>query len=263
MQTDPTLQHQETSVTWLIAATSAVRAAFGIVWAINAYLTWWPEFADHYVGYLQNAAQNQPGWLVPWFSAWLALVTPAAGSFIWLTRIIETAIALGLLLGLARKWLYLLGALFSLLIWSTAGGFGGPYTTGATNLGPSLVYVLVFIALAVLNRALGRTPYSVDYYLEQRWPAWDRVAEWVEPALRRREPPRLSWRGQGFAIAGIIIALVLFFGTLQSALHAAPATPANAAAAVAPLSLANNEKRRRLRATPHCRPCSAQAIAWT
>lgn len=34
---------------WVIAVTGAVRAAFGVIWGIDAYLTWQPAFADHYV----------------------------------------------------------------------------------------------------------------------------------------------------------------------------------------------------------------------
>jgi nitrite reductase (NO-forming) len=221
-------------------ASSAIRAAFGVIWAINAALTWQPMFAAHYVGYLQNAAHGQPLWLQPWFAFWLALVPPAAEAFVWITRIVETVIAFGLLFGLARKWIYLLGGLFSLLIWATAEGFGGPYAVGAANLGPALVYVLVFVALIIFDRMQGPTPYSVDYYLERRFPGWRRVAEWAPPRLLERTPPRLSWPQQGAAIAALAIAFALLFSTLQSALIAAPATPANAAAAVSPLSLASS-----------------------
>ena len=59
---------------WPAAAAGALRAAFGVVWAINAYLTWRSSFADHYVGYLQNASQNQPSWLQPWFTFWINTV---------------------------------------------------------------------------------------------------------------------------------------------------------------------------------------------
>ena len=105
---------------WQFAAKSAVRAAFGIIWAIDALMKWQPGFAAHYVGYLQNAGHGQPGWLAPWFQFWLALVTPHVGVFVLASRLVETAIALGLLFGLARKPVYVLGAFFSLLIWSTA-----------------------------------------------------------------------------------------------------------------------------------------------
>ena len=233
---------QERKSAWALPAVAGLRAAFGILWAIASFLTWRSAFAVNYVGYIHNAAQGQPAWLQPWFSMWLSLITPAAGLFVWATRIIETLIAIGLLFGLARKWTYIVGALFSLLIWSTAEGFGGPYAAGASNLGPALVYVLVFIALLIAERILGPNPYSVDYYLERRWPAWASVAEWA-PGLQLRRPvaPRLPWREQGLAMLGIAVALVFLLGSLGSALNAAPATPANAAAAVSPLQLASNE----------------------
>ncbi|MFI5268829.1 MAG: multicopper oxidase domain-containing protein, partial [Chloroflexota bacterium] len=223
---------------WQFAAKSAVRAAFGIVWAIDALMKWEPGFAAHYVGYLQNASHGQPGWLAPWFQFWLAFVTPHAGIFVLATRLVETAIALGLLFGLVRKPVYVLGAIFSLLIWSTANGFGGPYTSGATDVGPALIYVLVFFALIVFSRQEGPSPYSVDYYLERRWPAWQRVAEWA-PAQPAVGPlPRLSWRAQSTAIAAILVTIAVLSATLQSALNVAAATSSNAAAAVSPLSLA-------------------------
>lgn len=226
---------------WPTALTSALRAAFGIIWAIDAYLTWWPEFSAHYVGYLRNAAQGQPAWLQPWFALWLALVPPNVDLFIWLTRLLETTIALGLLLGFARKWVYVVGGLFSLLIWTTAEGFGGPYFAGAANLGPALVYAFVFLALIIFDRLQGKTPYSVDYYLEQRWPGWQRVAEWAPGYLLRRTPPELPWRVQAAALAAIAATVALALGTLPSAFATASATPASAAAAVSPLSLASSE----------------------
>jgi nitrite reductase (NO-forming) len=224
--------------TWLIVITSAVRAAFGVIWAVDAYLTWRSAFAAHFVGYLQNASHGQPAWLQPWFAFWLGLVTPGAGFFIFLTRSLETLIALGLLLGLARRWLYVVGGLFSLLIWSTAEGFGGPYAAGAANLGPALLYVLVFVALGVFDRTLGRTPYSLDYDLGRRWPRWQSIAEWAAPSLRERTPPRLSWLEQAAAVLAIAGVFAFLLATLQSALQVASATPENAAAAVAPLELA-------------------------
>jgi len=241
MEAQQVLSSRQDRMVWISAAAAAVRAAFGLIWAINAYLTWRPEFASHYVGYLQNAAAGQPQWLLPWFNMWISLVTPAAPFFIWATRIIETLIAIGLLFGLARKWTFIVGGLFSLLIWSTAEGFGGPYATGASNLGPALVYVLLFAALLVFQRVLGRTPYSVDYYIEERFPGWHNVAEFAPKGVLAHPPARLSWPLQGAAIVGMALAFLFFFGTLQSALGAAPATPENASAAVTPLRLMSKD----------------------
>ncbi len=235
----PGVRQDDAPSTWLIVIASGVRAAFGVIWAVDAFLTWQASFADHYVGYLENAAKGQPAWLHPWFAFWLAIVTPHVGLFVWLTRIIETLIAVGLLFGLGRNWVYLVGGLFSLLIWATAEGFGGPYAVGAGNLGPALVYVLVFVTLAVFARALGRTPYSLDYYVGRRIPRWRRLAELAPPALLERTPPSLPWPQQAVAIGMILLALLFMLGTLDSALNGTPATPSNAAAAVSPLSLAS------------------------
>ncbi len=232
-------QEQIRPAAWLIVAAAGVRAAFGVVMAVDAYLKWQPSFAAHYVGYLQNAAKGQPNWLVPWFNFWLRIVPPNADFFISATRVIETIIAVGLLLGLARRFTYLLGALFSLLIWTTAEGLGGPYTAGATNLGPALVYALVFIALILFARILGSTPYSLDYHIGRRFPLWGTWMEWAPKAIWQRTPPILDWPHQLAAIGAIAIALLVALGTLGSAVNAAPPTPQNAAAAVSPLSLAS------------------------
>jgi nitrite reductase (NO-forming) len=237
---------------WLIVAAAGVRAAFGIVMAVDAYLKWQPAFAAHYVGYLPNAANSQPVWLAPWFDFWLRIVPPNVDFFVSATRLIETAVAIGLLLGLARRFTYLIGALFSLLIWSTAEGFGGPYTSGATNLGPALVYALVFVALILFARLLGSTPYSLDYFIGRRFAIWGSLMEWAPRRLWQREPPALDWPHQIAAIVAIAIALALAVGTLGSAVNAAPPTPENAAAAVSPLSLASS--------APVARAASAPAV---
>jgi hypothetical protein len=46
-------------------------------------------------------------------------------------------VAAALIFGFARKSTYIAAAVFSLLIWSTAEGFGGPYTAGSTDVGAS------------------------------------------------------------------------------------------------------------------------------
>ena len=232
---------EHVSRTWPAVAAAGLRVAFGVVWAVGAALTWSPDFAVHYVGYLHNAAQGQPAWLAGWFSMWIALVTPHALLFTWLTRIIETTIALALLTGFARKTLYVAGGLFSLLIWSTAEGFGGPYTVGATNMGTAISYVLIFVALIAINSRGGRSPYSLDYFIERRWPAWRRFAEWGSAETLAPEPERLPWRIQIFAMLGVLVLLAMLIGGLHSTFNVRSPSPAAAAAAVSPLSLASNE----------------------
>ena len=227
--------------TWPAVAAAGLRVAFGVVWAVGAALTWSPDFAVHYVGYLHNAAQGQPTWLAGWFSMWIALVTPHALLFTWLTRIIETIIALALLTGFARKVTYVAGGLFSLLIWSTAEGFGGPYTVGATNMGAAISYVLIFVALIAINSRSGRSPYSLDYFIERQHPRWRRFAEFGSADTLAPEPERLPWRIQIFAMLGVLTLLVMLIAGLHSTLNVRSPSPGAAAAAVSPLSLASTE----------------------
>ncbi|MGH8190964.1 MAG: multicopper oxidase domain-containing protein [Rhodanobacteraceae bacterium] len=235
--------HLQASEAWPPVATAGLRVAFGVIWAVGAALTFSPDFAVHYVGYLHNAAQGQPAWSAWWFHAWIAAVTPHVTLFVWATRIVECLLALALLTGFARKTVYVLGALFSLLVWSTAEGFGGPYTVGATNMGAALTYVLIFIALIGIDSRGGRSPYSIDYYLERRWPGWRRVAEWSSEETLAHETPAviLPWRLQIPAILGVAVLVALLILGLQSALHVRSPSPVAAAAAVTPLSLVSSE----------------------
>ncbi len=235
-----TSRESTTVAAWPAVAGAALRVAFGVIWAVGAALTWSPDFAVHYVGYLHNAAQGQPDWLAGWFAMWIGLVTPHAVLFTWLTRIVETTIALALLTGFARKTLYVVGALFSVLVWSTAEGFGGPYTVGANNMGTAITYVLIFVALIAINTR-GRSPYSLDYFIEKRWPRWHRVAEWSSDEALAQEPPRLPWRVQILAMLGIALLVAVLIAGLHSSMHVKSPSPTAAAAAVSPLSLASGE----------------------
>jgi nitrite reductase (NO-forming) len=232
--------HESEPGTWPAMARTALRVAFGLIWVVNAALTWTNEFAVHYVGYLHNAAQGQSAWSAWWFSLWIAVVTPHAMLFVWATRIIETALALALVFGFARKTTYIAGALFSLLVWSTAEGFGGPYAVGATNMGAGIVYVLVFIALIVINSRSGPSLYSVDYYIEKRWAGWHRIAE-LSSARKPTPAHPVSWGVQGPVLLGLAVLVFFLIAGLHSSLNVKGASPTAAAAAVSPLSLASTE----------------------
>ncbi len=157
-------------------AATALRIAFGVVWAIDAWLKWQPGFRATMLPSMVAAAQGQPNWLMPWFHLWIDLMRPEPQLWGYLIAVAETVIAILLLTGLARRAVYLGGALYSLGIWSTAEGFGGPYTAGATDIGTSIIYVLVFLALLVtLEHSLDRRV-TLDIPLARRVPWWHRVA---------------------------------------------------------------------------------------
>lgn len=224
---------------WPALSTAALRVAFGVIWMVNAAFTWMPGFAANYAGYLRNAAEGQPAWSAWWFNAWIALVEPHATLFLWLTRLATTALALALLFGFARRTVYVIGALYSLLIWSTAGGFGGPYAIGASNTGVGITYVLIFAVLIAINHRAGTSPYSVDYFIEQKWPGWSWIAEWRERRLS--DAPRVAWWAQTGILAGVAAVVFFLVAGLHSSLNVRAPTPAAAAAAVSPLQLMSKE----------------------
>jgi len=224
---------------WPALSTAALRVAFGIIWIVNAAFTWLPSFSANYAGYLRNAAEGQPAWSAWWFDTWIAIVEPNATLFLWLTRLATTALALALLFGFARRTVYVIGALYSLLIWSTAGGFGGPYTIGASNTGVGIIYLLIFAVLIAINHRGGTSPYSLDYFIELKWPAWSWVAEWRERRLS--DAPRVGWWAQTGILAGVAAVVFFLVAGLQSSLNVKAPTPAAAAAAVSPLQLMSKE----------------------
>lgn len=217
---DPKLVKSNDYSLWADAFAGAIRAAFGLVWAIDAFFKWQPDFFNNYLSYITGIVTGQPQWLMPWFNLWVKLITPDPNLFAWMTRLVETAIALGLLFGFGRKWVYVLGGLFALVIWAVPEGFGGPYTPGATDVGGGLIYVLVFGALIVMDYALGRSPYSVDFYLEKHFPFWRKIVEWAPAAIQKQEPRYLPWRIQIIVIVGMVILLAVFLAIIISELQA-------------------------------------------
>src|ERR1700722_2394538 len=159
----------------------ALRITFGIIWLIDAVLKWLPGFRSGYLSMISSAGQGQPGWLHPWFSFWTNLQRPEVAFFAYSVAAIETVIAVAVILGFARKLTYISAAAFSVLIWAVAEGFGGPYTSGASDIGTAIIYAVVLVGLLGLMAYAGPARYSVDYYLEQKISWWWKVAEIRRP----------------------------------------------------------------------------------
>jgi nitrite reductase (NO-forming) len=166
----------------------ALRVSFGIIWLIDAILKWLPGFRAGYMDAIMGEAQGQPGWLKPWFDFWINFQHPRVTFFAWF----------------ARKVTYISAIVFSLLIWGTAEGFGGPYTSGAADIGTAIIYAVVFAALLALSYYAGPSRYSADYYIEKRVGWWWRVAEMRRPAPAQTpaEAPVLAHANAGSAPDG-------------------------------------------------------------
>src|SRR6516164_8561379 len=136
----------------------ALRITFGVIWLIDATLKWLPGFRASYMDTIMAEAQGQPGWLKPWFDFWIRFQHPDAMPMAWLVAV-----------------------MFSLLIWATAEGFGGTYTSGASDIGTAIIYAVVFAALLALSYYAGPSRYSADYYIEKRISWWWKIAETRRP----------------------------------------------------------------------------------
>jgi nitrite reductase (NO-forming) len=159
--------------------TAMLRILFGVAWMANAALKWFPAFGAGFLGMVTDVAQGQPAFLKPWFSFVTAVASDGRASVLATgSAVLETYLAVALLIGFARKPTYLLGAAYTALIWATAEGFGGPYVPGmSTDIGAAIVYTLLFVVFLVHDAGVGSGRLSVDSMLGRRFPAWRRVAE--------------------------------------------------------------------------------------
>jgi uncharacterized membrane protein YphA (DoxX/SURF4 family) len=170
----------------LVRRVIVLRLAFGAVWALDAYLKWKPDFIRQYGADVASAAHDQPELLRPWFHLWRHLVSYNPHALAYATAVIETLLAVGLLLGLGRRTLYIGGALWSLAIWTIPEGFGGSFLAGATDLGTAIMYVFVFLALYSLETLPAATQaWAHDRTIERHVRWWPLVAE---PGGRRSIP---------------------------------------------------------------------------
>ena len=150
---------------WWEKSLGILRIAFGLLWAIDAWYKWQPGFLQNIPHYFARHLNGQQPLAQAWMRFWMRIVTMNPHAFGYLTALSETAIALLLIFGLLTNLTYIAGGIFSLLIWSTVEGFGGPYAPGITDIGTSIMYTFIF---ATLFFSTGSRSYSIDRYLVTR-----------------------------------------------------------------------------------------------
>jgi len=142
---------------------------FGLLWAFDAWWKWQPGFLQHFASFLTSAQTGQPAWIAEWIAVFIGLGhVIGMERFAVLAALTETAIAAGLLFApwlpqALRRAVLWGGLVYSLLLWSTAEGFGGPYGPGFTGnkgdvLGTTTVYALLFLFLLAAQVWLRRAP---------------------------------------------------------------------------------------------------------
>lgn len=144
---------------WRLKGFGVLRIVFGIVWGVDAWFKWQPGFVNNFVTYLNGAQDGQPWPIHHWIVVWINTVGIDPTFFAYATAVGETAIAIALILGAFTNLTAVVGIVLSTVIWSTAEGFGGPYTAGSTDIGAAIIYVLVFAGLSLGSAGLY---YGVD-----------------------------------------------------------------------------------------------------
>jgi uncharacterized membrane protein YphA (DoxX/SURF4 family) len=166
MKTQRTSSLAETTLSpWRWKGIAGLRIVFGLVWAIDAWFKWQPDFIHKFTDYLSGALDGQPPAVAAWINFWINVVKVDPHFFAYAVAIGETAVALGLIFGALSNLTNIGGILLSVVIWATAEGFGGPYTPGSTDIGAAIIYVLVFVGLFLANAGMY---YGVDQWLTDK-----------------------------------------------------------------------------------------------
>ena len=153
-----------------------LRISFGVIWMINALLKWQPTFRNTFFDHIKSVSEGQPGWLSSWFHFWTNLIGHNPHLYAVMTALLESLIALALIFGIARRFTYISAVIFSLLIWSVAEGFGGPYTSSSTNIDAGIIYAVVFLALYGLDRLSIKAKWSLDNYISKKISWWSVIS---------------------------------------------------------------------------------------
>ncbi|EQD46963.1 conserved hypothetical protein, membrane, partial [mine drainage metagenome] len=129
------------------------RVLFGLLWAFDAYWKWQPAFLHGAGSFLAQSMAGQPHWVAAYIGFVLHIIQQVGVErFAVFTALAESALALSLITGVLIDLAMPLGVLYSLAIWSTAEGMGGPYGAGFTGnkgdvLGTASIYAIVFLLL--------------------------------------------------------------------------------------------------------------------
>src|SRR5215471_4506813 len=147
---------------WRLEGIGLLRILFGVVWGFDAWFKWQPDFVNNFATYVTGAQDGQPWPIHHWIQFWVNTIGIDPTLFAYAVAVGETAIAIALIVGAFTNLTALVGVLLSIVIWSTAEGFGGPYHAGSTDIGAAIIYPLVFAGLFLSSAGLY---YGIDLKL--------------------------------------------------------------------------------------------------
>ena len=185
----PTEADKGASTSWWVRNARVLKTIFrlllGLAWLTDGILKFTSGFVNDFLSAVQTSQASAPSWLSGWFNFWANQANHNATLIVYTVGIFEVLLGLALLFGFMRKIAYIGGVILGLLIWAVPEGFGGPYQSGGggTDIGTGIIYAIAFLGLIVINATYGPSRFSLDYYIERRFPGWARIAEFGKPVL--------------------------------------------------------------------------------
>lgn len=99
-------------------------------------------------------------------AVWHGAASTSPAAFAVITAVVEILIAVALILGFLSSLMFIVTAVWSAGIWTSAEHMHLPFTAGMTHRGPSIGYV--FAAARVALRGAGGATWSVDAVIRPR-----------------------------------------------------------------------------------------------
>jgi thiosulfate dehydrogenase [quinone] large subunit len=163
-----------------------MRVAFGVAWAVAAWLKWQPAFINGFSDQLRSAIDGQPHIVQVWLGFWLTIVHANPTLFAVVEASTETLLAVCFLLGLFTDVACIIGMLLALGIWSIPEAFGGPYIAGqSTDIGTAFPYIILCALLLCVHA--GRY-YGIDNLLASRLKRVSETDKVHEVAVEEKVP---------------------------------------------------------------------------
>ena len=90
-----------------------MRIILGLDWFGDAWFKWQPDFIHNFETYLNGSLDDQPDWVASWIKFWVDIVNVNPYIFAYFIAIGETAVALGLILGVFSNLTNIFGFLLA------------------------------------------------------------------------------------------------------------------------------------------------------
>lgn len=159
------------------AVKTVARAIFGVFWLSDGLFKFVFDNSTQLLQATQSSAVGQPGFLKPWFDFWIAVISISPHLFRLLIGGTEIFLGIFLILGFLRKPVYIIGLIFSLLLWSVGEGFGGPYGPGVFDIGTGIIYAMVFLCFIIFSVIRPTKEFSLDSLILRHKHSWAKYCE--------------------------------------------------------------------------------------